>query len=58
MIDNLGNFQQTIIDKKNRDHTKETFEIGDKAMEASPSAKLIGVEIDDQLNSNQHITDI
>ena len=58
MILNPGKFQSIIIDKKKQDHTKETFEIGDKVIEVSPSAKLLGVLIDDKLNFNLHITNI
>ena len=36
MIVNPGQFQSIIIEKKKQDHTKETFEIGDKVIEASP----------------------
>ena len=49
VIVNPGKFQSIIIDKKKQDHTKESFEIGDKVIEASPSVKLIGVQIDDKL---------
>ena len=58
MIVNPGKFQSIIIDKKKQDRTKETFEIGDKVIEASPSVKLLGVQIDDKLNFNLHITNI
>ena len=58
MIVNTGKFQSIIIDKKKQDHTKETFEIGDKIIEASPSVKLLGVQRDDKLNFNLHITNI
>ena len=58
MIVNPGKFQSIIIDKKKQYHTKETFEIGDKVIEASPSVKLCGVQIDDKLNFNLHITNI
>ena len=57
MIVNPGKFQSIIIDKRKQDHTKETFEIGDK-IEDSPSIKLLGVLIDDKLNFNLHITKI
>ena len=50
MIVNPGKFQSIIIHKKKQDHTKETFEIGDKVIEASPSVKLLGVLIDDNFN--------
>ena len=49
MIVNPSKFQSIIIDKKKQDHTKETFETGDKVIEASPSVKLLGVQIDDKL---------
>ena len=49
-------FQSIIIDKKKQDHTKGTFEIEDKIIEAAPSLKLLGVQIDDKLNFNLHIT--
>ena len=58
MIVNPGKFQSIIIDKKKQDHTKETFEIGDKVIEVSPSVKLLGVQIDDKLNFNLLITNI
>ena len=58
VIVNLGKFQSIIIDKKKQDHTKENFEIGDKVIEASPSVKLLGVQIGHKLNFNLHITNI
>ena len=58
MIVNPSKFQSIIIHKKKQDHTKEIFEIGDKVIEASPSVKLLGVQIDDKLNFNLHITNI
>ena len=47
MIVNLGKFQSIIIDKKKQGQTKQTFEIRGKVIEASPSVKLLGVQIDD-----------
>ena len=58
MIVNANNFQSIIIDEKKRAHTKETFEIGDEVTEASPSIKLLGVQIDDKLNFNLNIPNI
>ena len=58
MIVNPDKFQSIIIDKKKQGYTKETFEIGDKFIEASPSLKLLGVQIDDKPNFNLHITNI
>ena len=58
MIVNPGKFQSIIIDKKKQDHTKETFKIGNKVIEASHSVKLLGAQIDDKLNFNLDITNI
>ena len=44
MIVNPGKYRSITRDKKKRNHTKETFEIGDKVIEASPSVKLLGVQ--------------
>ena len=52
---NPGKFQAIIIDKKKKCHTNETFKIGDKIIKASSSVKLLGVQIDDQLNFNLHM---
>ena len=40
MIDNSGKSESILTDKKKRDHPKETFEMGDKVTEASPSVKF------------------
>ena len=58
MTVNPSKFQSIIIDKKKQDHTKEIFEIGEKVIEASPSVKLLVVQIDDKPNFNLHITNI
>ena len=56
MIIRPGKFQFIIIDKKKQNHTKETFKIGDKVIEVSLSVNLLGVQIDNKLNFNLHIT--
>ena len=58
MIVNPDKCQSIIIDKKKQDHTKETFEIRDKFIEASSSVNLLRVQIDDKLNFNLYITNI
>ena len=55
MMVNPGKFQAIIIDKKKKCHTNETLKTGDKIIKASSSVKLLGVQIDDQLNFNLHI---
>ena len=58
MMVNPGKFQAIIIDKRKKCHTNETLKIGDKIIKASSSVKLLGVQIDDQLNFNLHISNI
>ena len=58
MMVNPGKFQGIIADKKKKCHTNETLKIGDKIIKASSSVKLLGVQIDDQLNFNLHISNI
>ena len=58
MMVNPGKFQAIIIDKKKKCHTNETLKIGDKIIKASSSVKLLGVQIDDQLNLNLHVSNI
>ena len=55
MIDNSGKSESILTDKKKRDHPKETFEMGDKVTEASPSVKFWRVQIHDKLNFNLHL---
>ena len=55
---NTGKFQAIIIDKNKKCHTNETFKIADKITKASSSVKLLGVQIDEQLNFILHISNI
>ena len=58
MMVNPGKFQAIIIDKRKKCHTNETLKIGDKIIKASSSVKLLGVQTDNQLNFNVHISNI
>ena len=51
-------FQAIVIDKEKKFHTNKTLEIGDKITKALSSVKLLGVQIDDQLNFNLNISNI
>ena len=55
---NPSKFQTIIIDRKKKCHTNETLKIRDKQIKVSSSVKLLGVQIDNQLNFNLHISDI
>ena len=58
MMVNSGKFQAFIIDIKKKCHTNETLKIRDKIIKALSSVKLLGVQIDEQLNFNLHISNI
>ena len=55
---NPGKFQAIIIDKRKQDHTNEVFKIGSKEIKVASQVKLLGVEIDNKLNFEQHINRI
>ena len=58
MMVNPGKFQAIIIDKKKKCYTIETLKIGNKIIKALSSVKPLGVQKDDQLNFNFHISNI
>ena len=58
MIVNPGKFQTIVIDKRKQDHTNEIFKIGSKEIKVTSQVKLLGVEIDNKLNFEQHINRI
>ena len=58
MIVNPGKLQPIIIDKRKQDHTNEIFKIGSKEIKVTSQVKLLGVEIDNKLNFEQHINRI
>ena len=58
MIVNPGKFQAIILDKKKTNHTQETIKIDNKAVKVKSSVKLLGVQIDAELNFNLHIANI
>ena len=52
MIVNPGKFQVITSDKKKNNHTKEIIKIDNKVVKVKSSAKLLGVQIDTELNFN------
>ena len=52
------NDQGIIINKKKQNHTVEYISIDQKNIKTSSLVKLLGVNTDDQLNFNVHITKI
>ena len=58
MIVNPGKFQAIILDKKKTNHTQETIKIANKAVKVKSSVKLLGVQIDAEINFNLHVANI
>ena len=58
MMVNPGKFKVIIIDKKKKCHTNEISKIRDKIIKDSSSTKLLGVQINNQLNFNLCISHI
>ena len=52
---NPEKFQDIIIDQRKQDHTNEIFKIGSKEIKVASQVKLLGVDIDNKLNLEQHI---
>ena len=58
MIVNPGKFQAIILDKKKNNHTQEIIKIDKNVVKVKSSVKLLGVQIDSELNFNLHIANI
>ena len=58
MIVNPGKFQAIIPDKKKNNHTQEIIKIDKNAVKVKLSVKLLGVQIDVELNFSLHIANI
>ena len=58
MIVNPDKFQVIKIDKKKGDHTNENVVIYNKQIKTVTSVKLLGIQLDDKLNFNPHISSI
>ena len=58
MIVHPGKFQTIILDKKKNNHTQEKIKIDKKTVKVKSSVKVVGVQIDVELNFNLHIANI
>ena len=58
MIVNPEKFQAIILNKKKNNHTQEIIKIGKNVVKVKSSVKLLGVQIDSELNFNLHIANI
>ena len=55
---NQGKFQAIISVKHKRNQTNQITNIDQKEIKAVSKVKLLGLEIDDELNFNHHINNI
>ena len=58
MIVNPGKFQAIILDKKKNNHTQEIIKNVKNDVKVKSSVKLLGVQIDSELNFTLHIANI
>ena len=58
MISNPDKFKAIILDKENSDFSNTKISVNNENLETVPSVKLLGIQIDSQLNFNMHINNI
>ena len=56
MVVNPDKFQAIISDKRKRDHTDEHITVDNQQIKVVSSVKLLGLQLDDKLNFNLHIS--
>ena len=58
MVVNPDKFQAIILDKRKKDHTDEHITVDNQQIKVVSSVKLLGLQLDDKLNFNLHISHI
>ena len=58
MVVSPDKFQVIILDKRKRDHADESITVDNQQIEVVPSVKLLGLQFDDKLSFNLHISNI
>ena len=58
MIVNLEQFQAIILDKQKHDYSNETIKFNNKSVDTVSSVKLLGIQLDSQLNYSLHVSNI
>ena len=51
-------FQVIIINKRKGDHTNENVVIDNRQIKTVPLVKILGIQLEDKLNLNPHISNI
>ena len=58
MVVSPDKFQAIILDKRKRDHADESITVDNQQIEVVSSVKLLGLQLDDKLSFNLHISNI
>ena len=58
MIGNPDKFQAIVLNKKHSDLTNTNFQVDNQVIKSVSSVELLGIQIDDKLNFNLHISKI
>ena len=58
MVVNPNKYQAIILDKRKSVHTNERITVDNKQIKVVSSVKLLGLQLDDKLNFNLHISNI
>ena len=58
MIVNPDKFQAILLDKRKSDHTNQHIVVDSQNIKVVSSVELLGIQIDDKLNFNLHISNI
>ena len=58
MVANPDKFQAITLDKRQSDHTKERITADNQQIKTVSSVKLLGLQLNDKLNFNLHISNI
>ena len=56
MIVNPDKFQMVVLDKMRSDLTNTNFQVNNQVVKSVSSVELLGIQIDDKLNFNLHIS--
>ena len=54
MMVNPNKFQAILLNKSKPTHVKVTMDIGNEKIKSPSAVKILGIEIDDKLNFNNH----
>ena len=57
-IVNTNKFQEIVLNKKHSDLTNTNFQVDNQVVKSVSSLELLGIQIDDKLNFNLHISKI